>query len=557
MSRSTFSYSQWFRDQIDPAVTPTRSLWEAREELRLNGRPPGTGNTNEPTVGNAGDFQDFLFNDIVTGAQPLRNMTAYALNQFLVVSSVDPTIRSNRVMGFWETLQRNALGNYRTLLQDISLNGAMANYLTFFAKGKADPVAGTFPDENYAREVMQLFSIGLFEMEMDGSPRLAGGEEVPTYSQDDIAELARVFTGFILNDPLGDLTDERRRDPTHRFNQNFGGPNMDFRPPLAGDPAVHDWDEKTFLGRTLPATPDPANQTEEAMRAEVRAAADIVFEHPNVAPFVAERMIKFLVAESPRPQYIEYAATAFEVGRFILPDGSEVGSGERGCMTSLMAAIMFHADAHTLDFADPAAGKMRSPYVAGAALRRWVGDYDAAFPPLTTSILESRFYESRWDPSQPSNSLQLPCFQPSVFGYGRPDHVPAGTPAGDAGLTSPGLQAAGANEWTEFAISVLDLRFTSGLSRGVEAGKFLGDLIPAMNAEFDADTDAYCDALHARFFGGQLSPETLGVMKVMSAKLKTALDNGGAGLRGNIDMNFRSICPLSIGCLSIEFQVQR
>lgn len=553
MAYTTFSKSEWFKSQIDPAQSPRRDFVDEIEIRIANGFPPGTITNymkgNSTYAGFTPAFHDMLCHDIWTGACPLRNMVALAIQQFVIVSTVDRAASQVRMFAYWEILRRNAFTTIEQLLQEVSLTAAMANYLTFFGKKKADPVSGTAPDENYARELLQLFSIGVPELNRDGTLKLTGGLEDETYTSVDIQELAKVFTGFVNPQTTNFF---QQRDPD-RDTDHLGN-RIDFRQPLNGIPEDHEWGEKNFLGATMPAVTNPAGQTVAAMQQEVRDAVSIICQHPNLLPYWSMRLIENLVKENPSPAYVEYVVSAGEVGLFRLPNGDVVGEGVRGDLIAMIAAVMFHNEAHIVNFADPNAGKIRNPYVASHMVRRWSGNYSTAHPPLTTTIHESRFYNGFLGESD-FEFLFVPCYQPSVFGYGSPFHVPVGTPAGDAGLTSAGLDFFSPDNLAKYLRSLVPGVGNGGFGGDFNGNELLFDNVAVNNVEFDLDTDAYCDKIARQFFGGVLPPETVVIMKEMSSNMKEAFDASSPATRTNFDS--RSLTPVIVGMLCTGFWVQR
>ena len=553
MSYTTFSKSQWVRDQMDEAISPRRDFVDDVNDRRANGWPAGAVTNymkgNSQYAGFTPMFHDMLCHDIWTGACPLRNMVAFAIQQFVIVSSRDRAASNERILAYWEILRKNAFTTIEQLMQEISLTAAMANYLTFFAKKKADPATGTSPDENYARELMQLFSIGVIDLERNGTPKLTGGQETETYSSVDIQQLARVFTGFI--NPQTNNADFQRI-PDRDVDENAN--RIDFRLPLNGVPADHEWGAKTFLGSTIPEVTDPAEQTVARMQQEVRDAVSIICQHDNLLPFWAIGLIKTLVKSNPTPAYVEYVVSAGEVGLFQLPDGTVIGSGVRSDLKAMICAVMFHNEAHVVDFADPNAGKIRHPYVVQQMIRRWCGDYEGAHPPTTTSIHGSHFYRGFGSESD-ADLLFLPCYQPSVFGHGSPFYVPVGTPAGDAGLTSDGLEFFLASTFADFLRSQVPGVGNGGFGGDINGAELLMDLAIAANADFDADVNAYCDKIANQYFGGLLSAQTVAIMKEISGNMYEAFIAGTPATRTNFDT--RSLTPIAIGILSTEHWVQR
>jgi len=240
----------------------------------------------------------------------LRQRVAFALSEIMVVSDRSSSIRAhgNLTAAYYDILVDNAFGNFRNLLEDVTLSPAMGVYLSMLGNERPDAVSGRRADENYARELMQLFSIGLVELNIDGTER-AG---TVTYSQPDVENLARVFTGWSW--------DKNRWDVNPRGGWRPDRTSMER--PMRAFPERHDTDAKLLLGTTIPAGQTPA--------ADLAMALDILFRHPNVGPFIAKQLIKRLVTSNPSPAYVRRVATVF----------NNNGDGERGDLGAVVRAIL-------------------------------------------------------------------------------------------------------------------------------------------------------------------------------------------------------------------------
>jgi uncharacterized protein (DUF1800 family) len=274
----------------------------------------------------------------------LRERVVFALNQIWVVSG-NKVGQPRFFTPYVQTLQADSFTNYRQIMQDVTLNPAMGLYLDMVNNAKPDPVAGTHANENYAREFQQLFTIGPNLLNPDGTPVLQNGNFVPTYTQADIQDMARVFTGWTFSDP--------------NLNCNVN-PYGDYFNSQAGSPMVpcdnnHDVATKNILG-----TPLPANQTSLQ---DLNQALDIVFNHPNLPPFVAQRFIRNMVTSNPSPGYVTRVANAFAAGSFT-SNGVPFGTGQRGDMQALLAAVLLDPEARRGDSStteNPLDGHLREP----------------------------------------------------------------------------------------------------------------------------------------------------------------------------------------------------
>lgn len=348
-----------------------------------------------------------IWNDMISRDDQLRQRMTFALSQIFVVSDRGMYGYTPQYSYYLDTLQSHAFGNYRDLLEEITYTPAMSKYLTYFRNLKEDPKTGRMPDENYARELLQLFTIGLVELNMDGSPKLVNGAHVETFSNEDIQGLARVFTGITLK---GDEFWKEDDDGTYAR--------------MVTSAEWHSSGEKAFLGTIIPENTGP-DET-------ITRALDTIFDHPNVAPFISKQLIQRFTASDPDPAYIERVARAFETGTFTAPSGIQFGTGERGDLKATISAILLDASVHAVDGQSPTGdGKVREPILKFVNLLR---AFDAS--PINADheyLLENT--------SSGFDSLgQHPMRPPSVFNFYRPGFVSPGTESGAAGKTAPEFQ---------------------------------------------------------------------------------------------------------------------
>ena len=268
----------------------------------------------------------------------LRHKIAFALSQILVISPATSNL-GGRGFGnsdYYDILYQGAFGNYRDMLHDVTFHMSMGLYLSTFQNQKADFALGTFPDENYAREIMQLFTIGLLELNNDGTEKLdANGNFIPTYDIKDVQELSKVFTGLACGATNNDT------EPT--FIKSPG--STDFTVPMAMYEGYHDKGEKKMIdGSVLPAGQTGAE--------DITAAIDILFNHPNIAPFISIRLIQQLVKSNPSPAYVNRVANAF----------NNNGQGVRGDLKAVVKAILTDPEARHCSLIDtPQTGKLLQP----------------------------------------------------------------------------------------------------------------------------------------------------------------------------------------------------
>lgn len=344
-------------------------------------------------------------------ADQLRKRWAYALSQIFVVSDVE--LSSYDVAAYADLLEANCFGTYRNLLETVTRSVAMGEYLTYERNRKEDTRRGRVPDENYAREVMQLLSIGLWELNPDGTHKKSGGQSIPTYDTADILGLARVFTGF----EAPDIND----DPTrHALPMESTGDFAD---------RYHETGEKTFLGTTI-----PASET-RTLDESLAIALDTLANHPNVGPFISHQLIQRLVTSNPTPSYVARVAAVFD----------NDGSGVRGNLEAVLRSIVLDDEAWLTSPA-PAHGKLREPVLRFTTLARALDVTSTGTPWAVSSYADSATELGQ----QPFESL-------SVFNFYRPGYVPPQSALGDAGLAAPEVQIA--NETTMIAWANFVARF--------------------------------------------------------------------------------------------------
>jgi uncharacterized protein (DUF1800 family) len=389
-------YGAWIDEQFAKPQASHRAVWEAEDQIVKAANASAT-------IGQDGVFDSF-WKQAVAGDDQLRQRVAFALSQIFVISLQDSTVGDNprAVAAYLDMLGEKGFGNYRDLLEAVSRHPMMGVYLSHLRNRKADPRTGRVPDENYAREVMQLFSIGLLQLNADGTPKQANGAGIETYGPSDIAGLAKVFTGWSWACP--DWPDNGC------FNSGalngVSDPDRTFKSML-GYPQYHSVDEKSFLGTTI------AVQSTANPEASLKAGLDTLAAHPNVGPFIGRQLIQRLVTSNPSPAYVAAVAAAF----------ADNGSGVRGDMKAVVKAVLLHPEARATS---STAGKVREPILRLSALLR-------AFGYTSTS---GHYCVGNTDNA--STSLgQTAMRSPSVFNFYRPGYVPPGTQTAAAGLVAP------------------------------------------------------------------------------------------------------------------------
>ncbi len=378
---------------------------------------------NDPEAGSSMLFWDYAWWQYHM-SQPdfLRQRVAFALSEILVISRNSGFGNNPYAFAdYYDILLRHAFGNYRDLLQEVTYHPAMGEYLTYINNPKTDIEENRFPDENYAREVMQLFSIGLFELNPDGTRKLDGsGAPIPTYDNDDISEFSKIFTGLMWGD----------RDPI--INQFFRNDRdrLSFTIPMQMLNDMHEPGPKTLLNGSVVPDRSPVDGI-----ADIEDALDNLFEHPNVGPFIGKLLIQRLVTSNPSPGYVSRVSAAFD----------DNGSGVRGDMQAVVKAIILDKEARSCDAVeDSSFGMLREPFI------RYVQLCNA----FNLSTESGKFRNAMNDINNLIN--QMPLSSPSVFNFFQPDHQPIGDIA-DQDLVAPEFQIVnsqsligylnGLNEW--------------------------------------------------------------------------------------------------------------
>jgi uncharacterized protein (DUF1800 family) len=441
--------SAWFVDQLEEPVTLTLPYVEDFiSEARTQDQGFGF-RFIAPTMA--------FWRNAVEGSDQLRQRMTFALSQIMVVSDANAALLRNvpQAMAYYrDVLARNALGNFRTLLEEVTYSPAMAYYLTYLGNLPADPATGRQPDENYAREVMQLFTIGLLELNADGTPVLdADGEPIETYTNEDIDGLARVFTGMDIE------SGDAYRDPQVAAQ------------PLIVDDSRHSTLEKSFLGTTIPAN-TPGEES-------ISRALDTLFEHPNVGPFIGRQLIQRFTSSDPSPAYVARVAGAFDSGEYVLPDETRVGEGRRGDLAATLAAVLFDAEARQEQAGlSDRFGKPREPVLRFLQWAR-AFDVDGSNPELAPIL---------YDTSSANALAQHPYRARSVFNFYRPGFIAPGTDSGSLGMTVPELQIVNASS-TPGYVNFLSY-FIFGAARDFESEVFLRQFFDGTRFLDDADSRA-------------------------------------------------------------------
>lgn len=390
-------YDAWLTSQFNKTIDQTGAQWLTT-----------SGHTTPKNDGNYFNrvFGDWMaWNQLLTGTGQVRKRLALALSEFFVVSlnPIDGFWPPMLIANYWDLLNAKAFDNFRNLLEDISLNPAMGFFLNTKGNLKENIASGRVPDENYAREIMQLFTIGLYELNLDGTLKTnAQGNPIETYVQSDITNLARVFTGY--NWDYSKVTQQ------YGF-ESYPVPSPEFTSGrMAFDSRKHSNLAVNFLGTNIPENTPGA----EALR----IALDTLFNHANTGPFFAKQMIQRLVTSNPSPAYVARVATVF----------NNNGSGVRGDLKAVWRAVLTDTEARTLHN-NNVAGKLREPIVRLTQIAR------------TFNVSSTNGKWEIYDLSNADTGLgQAPLRSPSVFNFFRPGYVPPNTTIAAQGLLAPEFQ---------------------------------------------------------------------------------------------------------------------
>jgi uncharacterized protein (DUF1800 family) len=418
-------------------------------------------------------------------------------------------------------LQRNAFGNFRTLLEEVTLHPMMGRYLTYLGNQKEDAAGTRTPDENYAREVMQLMTIGLVELNTDGTPRLNGGEQISAYTPADIAGLAKVFTGISWYSPSPSNT---------TFSGGNAHPDRSVRP-MIFYPNFHSTAAKTFLGVTIPAS------TTVDMAGDLRIALDRLFNHANTGPFISRRLIQQLVTSNPTPAYVERVAAVF----------ANNGAGVRGDLAAVVRAILADTEARTMSVAtSPSFGKLREPVIR---VTNWARSFGATSQTGNFLITST---------SANTSLNQSPLTSPSVFNFWRPGFTPpATTQLGQNMLLAPEFQvvdevttASYINQMQDWINAGIGSTPTGGSGRDVRSA-YTAEIALADNP------GALVDRMNTLLFYGQMTPTLQArINAAISAVAIPAATGANQAAIDTARLN-RAKTAVFFSIISPEFLVQR
>jgi uncharacterized protein (DUF1800 family) len=411
---------------------------------------------------------------LISSPDQVRQRMALALSEIFVASLIGIPGNS-RFLGighYADLLERHAFGNYRQLLEQVSLSVAMGSYLNMMGNRKGDPVTGRAPDENYAREIMQLFSIGLVQLNPNGTPKLASdGKPIESYSQNDVTQLARVLTGWQAD--------------------GFNNSN-DFSyvaRPMKHNAALYEEGDKTVLGVRIPGSLTGPQA--------LSAALDILANHPNVGPFIGRQLIQRFVKSHPSPGYVARVAAAF----------NNNGQGVRGDLKATLRAVLLDPEARA-EPTDNASGRLREPIQRFIQWARTFG--------LTSK-------NGDWpigDTSDPATRLgQSPMRSPSVFNFFRPGYVPPGNELATNNITAPEFQL-----YNETSVAGYLNYMVSVITDGIDAA----DMVPNYSEPLSLASNAsdLLAHLNERLAAGAIDSVTLAQLSGAVGTIAATTDVG-------------------------------
>lgn len=463
-------YDAWITEQMaKPSTLHSTYIKQIYEDIfsHRQTRDYSFGGTDEDPFLFGNNMMTAFARAAIQGEDQLRQRVAFALSQILVTSRRDANIE-NRCLGmadYYDIFVRRAFGNYHDILTEVTMHPVMGRYLSHVGNQKADPTINRYPDENYAREIMQLFTIGLWRLNPDGSSQLDGlGQPIPTYSNPDITQLARVMTGFWFG------------------GQTWGGggwTEQDFATPMFVHADRHDFGSKTLPGGYVIPARSPSS---ENARRDIEDAVAYLFNHSNTGVFIGKQLIQFLVTDNPSPAYIQRVGAVF----------ADNGSSLRGDLGAVVRAILLDEEARDPRFTETTVhGRLKEPVIRAMALGRAFGMKQV--PNLLWWDWNDFFNASR----------QEPTYAPSVFNYYRPDYKAPGLLTQNK-LTAPVFQ---------ITDSYSSISFPNRLWDMIENGFHLWDTYRfpidlAREKDLASTPERLVDHLNLLFCAGKMRPST-------------------------------------------------
>ncbi|MGB6034668.1 MAG: DUF1800 family protein, partial [Cryomorphaceae bacterium] len=486
----TLDFEEWIDAQMELPQTNFLSLTRQSYQAAKQRHQELNGSSSEYAY-NEVHFQFAWWQAAMMKNDVLRQRVAFALSEIFVIST-DSDIRNDGdgPASYYDMLMSNAFGNYRDLIEDVTYHPAMGIYLSHFRNQQTDSVNNVYPDENYSREIMQLFSIGLFELKQNGTLKLdSNGNPIPTYDAEDIRNMAKVMTGL----GAGAITDEGIQSG-RELNFNSTANILKYTTPLVMYDDYHEEGEKFILGNQI-----PDGQTGEE---DIDMALDYLFNHPNVGPFISRRLIQQLVKSNPSPAYVLDVAQTF----------NDNGEGVRGDLAAVVKEILLHEEARECLWKEEASnGKLKAP----------VGRYLQ----VARNFAERNNVPNYWTSGYTfeSETYQLPLSSPSVFNFYLPDYQPNGD-IYDQDLKAPEFEihnsvtslgfANQADVWArqqQRIFAIFDLDYSVSLEQG--------DLI-----ELAQEPEVLINEMDKRLCQGDMSIETRNILKTALEEMSFGID---------------------------------
>ncbi len=494
----TYGTEAWFTQQFAAQARPHLTYLEEAKARRIAASTDGKGDYQEE------DSYQAIWQQWLWGADQLRARMSFALSEIMVISNTAPDIYPEAMSSYMDVLNQNAFKTYRELLEAVALQPAMGYYLNMMGSEKEDAARNIRPNENFAREVLQLFSVGLYQLNTDGSRKLDGaGKPLASYDEDTVKGFAQAFSGwnFAGND-------------TTKID-TFYNPKENWRTPLEPWPTLHSSGTKKLLNGTVLA----AGQTPQT---DMRLALDNIANHPNVGPFIGRQLIQRFVTSNPSPAYIGRIAAVFDNN----------GRGVRGDLAAVIKAVLMDGEARVAPtFAS--GGKQREPVIRFANILR-------AFEGRSKNGINNIDYLDSAD-----NALgQSPLLAPSVFNFFSPNYTRPGKLAA-AGMVAPEFQI------TNEIQTIGTANFFYNLARdgGYGYGDSRIELDMSGANSLAGDPVKLVDYLDAKFTYGQLSPA---MRQVMTQTIAEVNFDGSDWAR-----TLRVRAALTLLALSSDFVIQK
>jgi uncharacterized protein (DUF1800 family) len=472
---------KWIDEQFKvPSPNMLEKMLEIRKEARAYAASLGYDSKEDTVVIRSEDFYMAWWNHSLKNKDYLNQRMAYVMSQIFVISSMSDVISEHAygMASFQDMLVRQVTGNFKNLLLEITLHPSMGMYLSHFNNSKTIPERNIHPDENYAREIMQLFTIGLHQLNIDGSlKRDSLGNPIPTYTQKDIKELAKVFTGLSAG-RAGQFS-----NPNTPVKFGFDRYQTDFSVPMAMYEDWHEYGGKSFLGLYIPSG-------QKGMK-DIEMAVEHIFRHPNVGPFIGKQLIQKLVTSNPSPAYIKKVAETF----------NDNGKGVRGDMAAVFKAILLHPEARSCEsLQSPTQGKLQEPLVRFLERAR---NYKV-IPDANNKIFTDGG-SARWNFDQ--NYMQAP----SVFNFYQPNYSPNGVLRNN-NLLGPEFQMHNSTSSLRWANSVMGPDWLINYYGRIQREGFYELDISDLGI-YANDPEALLNQLDKRFTRGQLTSRTRKLIK--------------------------------------------